>query len=83
MSTHPDCPTCICGLRAPVQRDQRGVGTRGPGTVSWGEHCEAWSAYAAKYGREQSAERIAERGGFGFYELADLLGHEPKTWEPR
>jgi hypothetical protein len=87
-----DCPTCICGRRAPVQGDrlhqlpashpERPAGARGPGTISWTEHEEAWAAYAAKYGRSQSAERIAQRGGFGFGELRELLGREPSTWAP-
>lgn len=38
---------------------------------------------SARYGAGQSAERLAERGGFGYWELTDLLGHEPKTWQPR
>ena len=33
--------------------------------------------------RGQSAERIAERGGFGYWEITELLGREPNTWEPR
>jgi hypothetical protein len=69
--------------RAPVQGDYRRVGTRVPGTIAWAEHLEAFESYAARYGRSQSAERIAERGGFGYLELVDFLGHEPKTWEPR
>lgn len=67
--------------RAPVQ------GThslkRGPGTIAWWEHEKAWEAYHAKWRSYQSAERIAERGGFDFAELVDFLGHEPTTWEAR
>jgi hypothetical protein len=80
------CPTCICGRRAPVQgstHDRHGrPAPRGPGTISWDEHERAWAAYALKYGRDQSAQRIADRGGFGWTELVDLLGHEPTTWAP-
>lgn len=83
MSEHADCPTCICGKRAPVRPDAFGAVRKGPGTVSWAEHCEAWSDYAGRYGRDQSAERIAERGGFGYFELVGYLGHDPKTWGPR
>jgi hypothetical protein len=83
---HTNCPTCICGKRARVQGDERAAirapGTRGPGTISWAEHMLAWSAYANRYGRDQSAQRICDRGGFGYQELTDLLGHEPTTWEP-
>lgn len=62
--------------RAPVQRD-KGMP---PGSVLWSEHTEAWNVYAKKYGYDQTAERIAERGGFGYSEMRDLLGHEPKSW---
>jgi len=55
----------------------------GPGTVSWLEHLLAWSQYAARYGQSQTAERLAERGGFGYGEMTDYLGHEPATWSPR
>jgi hypothetical protein len=82
------CDTCICGRRAPVQGNgcyvPRGdPREKGPGTVTWAEHLEAYATYASRYGTSQSAERLAERGGFGFGEITDLLGHEPKTWEPR
>jgi hypothetical protein len=82
------CATCICGRRAPVQGDypdekrraaEQGKPPHGPGTVSWEEHLLAWSAYAA-HGHSQSAERLAQRGGFGYGEMTELLGHEPKTW---
>lgn len=80
------CPTCICGRRAPVQSNKFEGGPQnkvGPGTISWSEHLEAWTAYCARYGSSQSAERLAERGGFGFNELCGFLGHEPTTWAPR
>lgn len=54
---------------------------RQPGTVAWEEHLAAWHGYHRKY-PGQSAERIAERGGFGYEELVKYLGHEPTTWEP-
>jgi len=80
MSLHPDCPTCICGRRAPVQATHE---IRGPGTISWEEHLLAWSGYASRYGTSQSAERLAERGGFSYAELLLYLRREPTTWEPR
>ena len=49
------------------------------GNISWEEHLEAWKVYNQKY-HGQSAETIAERGGFGYREITLLLGHEPKTW---
>jgi hypothetical protein len=79
------CPTCICGRRAPVQRAvvRPDRPARSAGTISWAEHLEAFAAYAGKYGSSQSAERLAERGGFGYGELIMFLGHEPTTWEAR
>ena len=59
------------------------VNTKPPGTISWEEHYEAWCIYDSVFHGGQSAERIAERGGFGYLELVRYLGHEPKTWEPR
>lgn len=72
--------------RAPVQRDgyrTRNLVYKPPGSVLWAEHCEGWKQYARRFGEDQSAERIAERGGFGYYELTEYLGHNPTTWEPR
>jgi hypothetical protein len=59
------------------------AGSHPPGTIDWSEHLEIWQAYDKRYHCRQSAEIIAERGGFGFAEATDLLGHEPMTWEPR
>lgn len=53
------------------------------GTIAWAEHLEVYEKYAARYGHQQSAGRLAERGGFGYWEATDLLGHEPTTWEAR
>lgn len=84
-SSPKHCPTCICGRRAPVQGEHYcendGIG-HGPGTISWLEHLLVWSGYAARYGQNQSAERMAERGGFCYGELEMFLGHKPETWEP-
>lgn len=52
------------------------------GTISWDEHERAWAEYAKRYGREQSAERINQRGGFCYAELCELLGCPPATWIP-
>lgn len=76
--------------RVPVQADGlwylpagdiRRFNAHAPGTITWEEHQRAWEAYAEKYGRTQSAERIAERGGFSYSELEKLLGHPPTTWK--
>lgn len=52
------------------------------GTISWEEFLEAYKAYSKRYGKEQSAETLAARGGFGYIEIIQFLGHEPKTWKP-
>ena len=54
-----------------------------PGSVSWDEHEAAWRVYAKRYGNDQNAERIVERGGFSYGELVNLLGHQPVTWMER
>ena len=82
------CTTCICGRRAPVQGASRGPSwlercAIPAGTVAWEEHLEAWAHYAALGHGDQSAERMAERGGFGIEELCFLLGRPPLTWRPR
>ena len=70
--------------RAPMQGTcVKGRWVHSPGTISWDEHLSAYAVYASKYGTSQSAERIAERGGFGFEEFVMLMGHEPKTWAKR
>jgi hypothetical protein len=75
------CETCICGRRAPVQGERELK--KGPGTIAWEEHLRAWSAYDAKWRCGQTAERLAERGGFSYGELVEFLGGEPKTWVPQ
>lgn len=77
---HDNCPTCTCGHRVPVQAEPKLK--KGPGTVDWSEHKMAHTAYAAKYGAHQSAEMIAQRGGFSYGELVMFLEHEPETWVP-
>jgi hypothetical protein len=62
----------VPGETAPVQSPR--------GTISWAEHVEAWTDYAKRYGDRQSAERIAERAGFGYNELVTHLGHAPLTF---
>lgn len=50
------------------------------GTITWTEHLQVYACYAARYGRNQSAEKIADRGGFGFQEATDLLGRPLETF---
>jgi hypothetical protein len=65
--------------RAPVQAEK----DKPAGTIAWEEHLAIYSTYTKRYGRGQSAERIAERGGFGYYEITLLTGAPPRTWEKR
>jgi len=68
--------------RAPVKADR----CRLPGTISWAEHLEACTAYAANdCNRLQppSPERVAFEGGFGYGELCVLLGRVPTSWQRR
>jgi hypothetical protein len=59
---------------APVQ-PSRGIPF--PTEVPWRFHERAWSQYAAAGHGRQSAERMAERGGFGVVELVTcLLGRD-------
>lgn len=62
--------------RAPVQRDSY---MKLPGTISWEEHLEAWHVYHQRW-KGQDAQRIADRGGFGYREIFELIGHYPETW---
>jgi len=74
--------------RAPVQgegpsqayADITGSFYKPPGTISWAEHVEVWEAYHARHPNHQTAEIIAERAGFGYREIVNLIGHEPTTW---
>lgn len=78
--------------RAPVQADRtahlpishsaREPGAMPQGTISWEEHVAAHAGYQRHCRSEQSAERIAERGGFSYGELIEYLGREPETWVP-
>lgn len=80
------------GRRAPVQGDgawrlhpnhsARRPDDHEPGTISWEEYLEAYVDYSRRFGKGQSAERLAERGGFSYNELVDHLRRPPKTWEP-
>lgn len=66
--------------RAPVQAEHNRMVPFPAGTIAWMEHVEAWEEYARRFGRSQSAERMAERGGFAMSELCSFLGRPPRTW---
>ena len=75
----PSAPTEAAVRRAPVQKDSRwpwGAPGSVPGTIPWSVHLRAWAGYDAAGHGNQSAERIAERGGFSYREVqCALLGH--------
>ena len=51
------------------------------GSITWEEHEKAWADYGRRY-PGQSAQRMAERGGFSYSELVLYLGRPPETWSP-
>ncbi len=57
---------------APIQMPDRNKRFR----VPWRIHMKAWEQYDRLGHGDQSAERIAERGGFGLEELILLLAGE-------
>ncbi len=63
--------------RAVVQSETSFHGVKyDAGTIPWDVHLKAWVSYDAAGHGDQSAERINERGGFGYHELQCLLaGH--------
>lgn len=67
--------------RAPMQ-SSGGRHGRPRGSITWAEHEEIYAAYAARNGTRQSAQLLADRGGFGWSECEQLLGREPRTWRP-
>lgn len=71
--------------QAPVQSEfsYRHPKYKPAGLIDWEEFLEAYQEYIKKYGTSQSAERIAERGGFGYYELVKFLKREPRTWKEK
>ncbi len=82
-STWKDLPAGYAPMQGTNMLRPHQEGYRDPGMVEWAEHVEIWNAYAKQYGTEQSAVRMAERGGFGFDEAAKLTGTPPKTWLAR
>jgi len=60
----------------PIQIERGGDGS----TIPWWLAEVAYKSYARCFGRDQSLERLAERGGFGRDELVGLIR---KEWEKR
>lgn len=67
----------------PTWHPRRPADAQPPGSISWEEHLEAYAEYSRRFGRDQSAERLAERGGFGHDELRTFLGRLPTTFQAR
>lgn len=59
----PD-PTVLEARRFPM--------LNGPRSIEWAVAEKIYVVYAALYGRSQSLERLAERGGFGWVEVGLL-----------
>lgn len=57
---------------APIQGRERGA------MIPWGLHVRIWQAYASLGFGDQSAQRMAERGGFAWGEATWMLGE----WNP-
>ena len=70
------CAECVERVRAeypefPLQTSGRAA--PGPVSVPWPVADRAWAEYSARYGRDQSVERLAQRGGFGWCEMDELF----------
>ena len=84
-------PVQGCRHRARVEMPARFIERWGhnswgipPGSIPWADHLRVYAAYTARYGSDQSAERIAERQGFGIGEIVMLgCGDVLERWEPR
>lgn len=46
---------------------------QGSDPIPWAVHVAAWEVYAKRYGEDQSASRLAQRGGFSVGELDKFL----------
>jgi hypothetical protein len=69
------CAECVARVRReypefPLQVTR---GLTGPVSVPWEVADRAWAAYSALYGRGQSVERLAQRGGFSWGEMDSLF----------
>lgn len=70
------CEICIARVRArfpefPLQTNRQGQ--PGPVSVPWVVAERAWARYSQLYGRDQSVEHLAQRGGFSWGEMDDLF----------
>lgn len=70
------CGECAHEVRSrfrefPLQSDRHSK--PGPISIPWLIAEQAWAHYSARCGRDQSVERLAERGGFGWVEMDRYL----------
>lgn len=68
------CEVCTRRVRAkhpsfPLQMDSDNRVKPGPLSVPWPVAEKAWAAYHQRWNSDQSVERLAERGGFGWSEM--------------
>lgn len=57
----------------PIQSQRNYKGEAYPLSIPWSVAALAYTVYSNRYGRGQSLERLAERGGFGPGEMDDFL----------
>jgi hypothetical protein len=69
-------PFPIQGGNETEKRGQQSRYRYAPCTVPWWLAEVAYESYVKSGGRGQSLERLAERGGFGRYELVGLIRRE-------
>lgn len=53
------------------------------GFISWDEHNLAWGEFNRRDRSGLSANEIENMGGFSYRQVAELLGHNPVSWELR
>lgn len=53
------------------------------GCVPWSVAERAYAGYSARYGTQQSMERLAERGGFGHSEMDQFAPGWREHFKPR
>ncbi|CAM3462694.1 hypothetical protein G4177_06270 [Corallococcus sp. ZKHCc1 1396] len=68
------CDACAQRVREklptfPLQVTRDTKTEAGPTSIPWPVAEKAWATYSQRYGRDQSVERLAERGGFDWAEM--------------
>jgi len=65
------------------QRNGRTTDDIPDGFISWDEHYLAWGVWSKRQRVAHSAEEVERMGGLSYRQVAELLGHNPVTWELR